>query len=121
MDLRSPIGRSQPLVYRIRTVYRIIIHLNRCGWYGGLGGWGRFGGVGVLYGYQTRDLSSVSIVVSLEERVISGAPIRSLVWEKIVWSGKNEFGQGKTSLVWEKRVSCAQNLCFAFRMLRGPN
>ena len=97
MDLRSPIGRSQPLVYRIRTVYRIIIHLNRCGWYGGLGGWGRFGGAGVLYGYQTRDLSSVSIVVSLEERAIRGAQIRSLVWEK--------------------RVSCAQNLCIAFRML----
>ena len=32
-----------------------------------------------------------------------------------------EFGLGKTSLVWEKRVSCAQNLYFAFRMLRGPN
>ena len=101
VDLWSPIGRSQPLVYRIRTAYRIIIHLNRCGWYGDLGGWCRFGGAGVLYGYQTRDLSSVSIVVSLEERAIRGAQIRSLVWEK--------------------RVSCAQNLCFAFRMLRGPN
>ena len=112
MDLWSPIGLSQTLVYRIRTVYRIIIHLNQCGWYGGLGGWGRFGGAGVLYGYQTRDLSSVSIVVSLEERAIRGAQIRSLV---------NSFGLGKTSLVWEKRVSCAQNLCFAFRMLRGPN
>ena len=50
---------------------------------------------------KLRDLSSVSIVVSLEERAIRGGQIRSLVWEK--------------------RVSCAQNLCFAFRMLRGPN
>ena len=99
MDLRSPIGRSQPLVYRIRTVYRIIIHLNQCGWYGGLGGWGRFGGAGVLYGYQTRDLSSVSIVVSLEERGIRGAQIRSLVWEKRVWSGKNELAVHKTCVL----------------------
>ena len=99
MDLWSPIGRSQPLVYRIRTVYRIIIHLNRCGWYGGLGGWGRFGGAGVLYGYQTRDLSSVSIVVSLEERAIRGAQIRSLVWEKRVWSGKNELAVHKTCVL----------------------
>ncbi len=96
MDLWSPIGRSQPLVYRIRTVYRIIIHLNRCGWYGDLGGWCRFGGAGVLYGYQTRDLSSVSIVVFLEERAIRGAQIRSLVWEKRVWSGKNELAVHKT-------------------------
>ena len=95
MDLWSLIGRSQPLVYRIRTVYRIIIHLNQC-WYGGLGGWGRFGGAGVLYDYQTRDLSSVSIVVSLEERAIRGAQIRSLVWEKRVWSGKNELAVHKT-------------------------
>ena len=51
--------------------------------------------------FKLRDLSSVSMVVSLEERAIRGAQIRSLVWEK--------------------RVSCAQNLCFAFRMLRGPN
>ena len=46
---------------------------------------------------KLRDLSSVSIVVSLEERAIRGAQIRSLVWEKRVWSGKNEFGLGKTS------------------------
>ena len=66
---------------------------------------GRFWGAGVLYGYQTRDLSSVSIVVSLEESDQR--------------SPNQEFGLG--SLVWEKRVSCAQNLCFEFRMLRGLN
>ena len=97
MDLWLFIGRSQTLVYRIRRCLYLLFHLNRCGWYGGLDGWCRFGGVGVLYGYQTRDLSSVSIVVSLEERAIRGAQIRSLVWEKRVWSGKNEFGLGKTS------------------------
>ena len=70
---------------------------------------GCFWGAGVLYGYQTRDLSSVSIVVSLEERGIRGAQIRSLVWEKRVWSGKNEFGLGKMSLVWEKRVWSGKN------------
>ena len=56
---------------------------------------------------KLRDLSSVSMVVSLEERAIRGGQIRSLVWEKRVWSRKNELA--------------AQNLCFAFRMLRGPN
>ena len=49
--------------------------------------------------FKLRDLSSVSMVVSLEERAIRAGQIRSLVWEKRVWSGKNELAVHKTCVL----------------------